>query len=553
MSKPKVYIVGVGMTPFTKPGSTGKDYPELVKDAVTDALNDCGLQYKDVQQATVGYLYGGTCCGQRALYEIGFTGIPIYNVNNACASGSSGVFLCKQIIEGGNADVCLAVGFEKMAPGSLEKMQPLMEDRTFSTEKHIQVMNDTYGIGPTPILCQMFGHAGKEHMEKYGTKREHFAKIGWKNHLHSVNNPKSQFQKYYPLEQVLKARSMHECLGLLECSPTSDGSAAAVLVSERWLAKNPHLREQAVEIVGMELATDEPSVFAENSNLKMTGFDMAKKAADRLYQKTGKCPNDVQVIELHDCFASNELVTYEAIGLCPIGKGGEIVDRGDNTYGGKWVINPSGGLISKGHPIGATGVAQIVELSNQLRGRCGKRQVPKVRLAMQHNLGIGGAVVVGLYQRADGGVSPGQGTLSLAGLGVEGVGGGAGGNSGGSGGNSEFKSDVIFEEIKSRAGEEPDLAKQVKGSFRFTITADSGNKKSWTVDMKKPTPYIGTDSQDKADVEILVKDSDFILISQGKLKPDQAFMSGKMKIKGNIMMAMKLKAILDPSKLKAKL
>ncbi|KHJ77526.1 hypothetical protein OESDEN_22854 [Oesophagostomum dentatum] len=176
-------------------------------------------------------------------------------------------------------------------------------------------------------------------------------------------------------------------MGLLECSPTSDGSAAAILCSERYLEKNPHLKPQAVEIVGLKLGTDQPSVFKENSNIKMIGFDMIQKISSELYKETGYTPNDVQVIELHDCFAPNELITYEALGLCEIGKGGTIVDNGDNTYGGKWVINPSGGLISKGHPIGATGVAQVVELSNQLRGRCGKRQVPNCKLAMQHNIG----------------------------------------------------------------------------------------------------------------------------------------------------------------------
>lgn len=160
-----------------------------------------------------------------------------------------------------------------------------------------------------------------------------------------------------------------------------------MLVSERWLRDRPKLFNQAVEIAGIELATDQPSTYNGRSAIKAVGFDMAQIAAKRLFFKAKLTPNDVQVIELHDCFAPNELITYEALGLCPIGKGGELVDRGDNTYGGKWVINPSGGLISKGHPIGATGVAQCVELCNQLRGKCGKRQVPNVRVALQHNLG----------------------------------------------------------------------------------------------------------------------------------------------------------------------
>ncbi|KJH52078.1 thiolase protein [Dictyocaulus viviparus] len=359
MGKSKVFVIGVGMTKFCKPGSRDWDYPDMVKEAVSMALDDCSLKYSDIEQATVGYLFGGTCCGQRALYEIGLTGIPIFNVNNACASGSSGVFLCKQIIESGNADCVLACGFEKMASGSLDGQAGDGGDRVISVDKHIQAR----------------------------TKREHFAKIAWKNHLHSVHNPNSQFTKEFSLDQVINARKIYDFMGLLECSPTSDGSAAIVICSERFLERHPHLKPQAVEIVGMKLGTDLPSVFKENSNIKMIGFDMIKKISTDLYRETGLTPNDVQVIELHDCFAPNELISYEALGLCDIGKGSTIVDRDDNTYGGKWVINPSGGLISKGHPIGATGVAQVVELSNQLRGRCGKRQVPNCKLALQHNIG----------------------------------------------------------------------------------------------------------------------------------------------------------------------
>ncbi|KAI1693455.1 SCP-2 sterol transfer family domain-containing protein [Ditylenchus destructor] len=540
--KPKVYIVGVGMTKFSKPQSTGLDYPDLVKEAVTEALDDAKLKYENIQQATASYMYGGSCCGQRALYEIGLTGIPIFNLNNACASGSTGIFLCKQIIEGGNVDVMLAVGFEKMAPGSLEKTQPALDDRAHPVDKHIQLMADTYGLQAAPVTSQMFGNAGREHMEKYGTTPLHFAKIAYKNHLHSTNNPKSQFQKKFTLDEVVNARKIFDFMGLLECSPTSDGAAAVIIVSERFLNQNPHLKKQAVEIVGIELGTDEPSVFAEKSNIKMIGFDLIKKISDRLYKKTGVSPKDVQVIELHDCFSTNELISYESLGLCPVGKGGDIVDKGDNTYGGKWVINPSGGLISKGHPIGATGIAQAVELSNQLRGRCGTRQVSNCKYALQHNIGsrivfradgkpssengIGGAGVVALYKLAS--ENGQQGPTPQSGVSV-----------------STFKSDAIFEE--------KDLAKQINASYRFTITDSKGQVKSWTIDMKKDTPFVGENNTDKVDTEIALKDDDFMKLAAGQLKPDQAFMQGKMKIKGNIVKAMKLKSILDPTKLKSRL
>ncbi|GMT22192.1 hypothetical protein PFISCL1PPCAC_13489 [Pristionchus fissidentatus] len=345
MAKTKCYIIGVGMTKFEKPGKRDWDYPDMVKEAVTQALDDCKLQYSDIQQATASYLYGGTCCGQRALYEIGFTGIPIYNVNNACASGSSGVFLCKQILESGNADVVMACGFEKMAAGSLEKQQAVIDDRATSADHHLEVMSNTFGLAAAPFAAQMFVNAGREHMTKYGTKREHFAKIAHKNHLHSVHNENSQFRKEFSMDEVVNARKIYDFLGLLECSPTSEGAAAAIICSENYLKKHPQLRNQAVEIIGMQMGTDLPSVFKED-NMKMIGFDMVERVAKNLYKETGYGPKDIQVIELHDCFAPNELITYEAIGLCPIGKAGELIDRGDNTYGGKWVVNPSGGLIS---------------------------------------------------------------------------------------------------------------------------------------------------------------------------------------------------------------
>uniref|UniRef100_A0A915B538 Sterol carrier protein 2 n=1 Tax=Parascaris univalens TaxID=6257 RepID=A0A915B538_PARUN len=504
---------------------------------VTKALSDAKLNYTDIELATVGYIYGGTCCGQRALYEIGFTGIPILNVNNACASGSSGIYLCKQTIESGNADVVMAVGFEKMAPGSLETMQGNMDDRAQPVEKHIEIMAETYGIFPAPITAQMFANAGKEHMEKYGTKREHFAKIAHKNHLHSVNNPNSQFQKEFTMEEVLNARKIYDFMGLLECSPTSDGAAAIVLCSERYLQKRPDLRPQAVEILGIELGTDMPSVFAERSNIKMIGFDMIKKISNDLYRKTGLGPQDVQVIELHDCFAPNELITYEALGLCPLGKGGEIVDRGDNTYGGKWVINPSGGLISKGHPIGATGVAQVVELVTQLRGLAGRRQVPNCKIAMQHNIGIGGAGVVAMYRLSD----SGDGNALLN------------GSMKGSAQTNSFMSDAIFKEIKDRAKNEKELVKAMNSSFRFTLTdGPNGSVKSWTVDCKDDPPFVG-ERDGNVDIEIVIKDSDFVQIASGKLKPDQAFMQGKMKLKGNLAKAMKLRSLLDRNLLKSKL
>ena len=393
----KVYVVGVGMTKFEKPGSRAWDYPDMAKESGTNALQDAGIAYENVEQAVVGYCYGESTCGERALYALGMTGIPIYNVNNNCSTGSTALFMAKQFIAGGIADCVMALGFEKMEKGSLGAKYT---DRTNPMDKHIALMADLRGFAPAPPAAQMFGNAGREHMERYGTTALQFAKIGWKNHKHSVNNPYSQFQDEYSLEGILSAPMVYEPLTKLQCCPTSDGSGAAILASADFVKKHG-LEHKAVEILGMAMATDFASTFSERSCIKMVGADLSKAAAHKVYEESGLGPENVDVVELHDCFSCNELITYEALGLCPEGKGGEFVDAGANTYGGKVVVNPSGGLISKGHPLGATGLAQCAELNWQLRGEAAKRQVSGAKVALQHNLGLGGAAVVTMYRRAN--------------------------------------------------------------------------------------------------------------------------------------------------------
>ena len=391
----KVYVVGVGMTKFEKPGSREWDYPDMAREAGTRALEDAGIPYAEVEQACVGYCYGDSTCGERAVYTLGLTGIPIYNVNNNCATGSTALFMAKQFVEGGLADCVLALGFEKMEKGSLGIK---FTDRTNPMDRHAKLMIETRGFAKAPPAPQFFGNAGREHMERYGTKPLHFAKIGWKNHKHSVNNPYSQFQDEYTLEQIQSAPMVYEPLTKLQCCPTSDGAGAAILASGDFVRKH-RLEGKAVEIAGMAMTTDLPSSFEEKSSIKLVGFDMTRKAAQRAYEQSGVGPEQVDVVELHDCFSCNELISYEALGLCPEGKAGEFVDSGAQTYGGQVVVNPSGGLISKGHPLGATGLAQCAELSWQLRGQAGKRQVEGAKFALQHNLGLGGAAVVTLYRK----------------------------------------------------------------------------------------------------------------------------------------------------------
>jgi sterol carrier protein 2 len=392
----KVYVVGVGMTKFEKPGRREWDYPDMAREAGQKALTDAGVGFDAIEQAAVGYCYGDSTCGETAVYELGLSGIPIYNVNNNCSTGSTALFMAKQLVEGGLADCTLALGFEKMEKGSLTLK---WGDRTPPMKRHMKLMLELRGLAKAPVAPQVFGNAGREHMERYGTTPLHFAKIGWKNHKHSVNNPYSQFQDEYSLEDILAAPMVYEPLTKLQCCPTSDGSAAAVLASEDFVRKHG-LADRAVEIAGMAMATDLPSSFDERSCIKIAGYDLSRTAARKAYEQSGLGPENVDVVELHDCFSCNELLTYEALGLCPEGKAGAFVDEGANTYGGRVVVNPSGGLISKGHPLGATGLAQCSELVWQLRGQADARQVPGAKVALQHNLGLGGAAVVALYRKA---------------------------------------------------------------------------------------------------------------------------------------------------------
>jgi sterol carrier protein 2 len=393
----KVYVIGVGMTKFEKPGSKDWDYPDMAREAGTRALEDAGIKFEEIEQAAVGYCYGDSTAGERAFYELGHSGIPIYNVNNNCSTGSTALFMAKQFVEGGLSECTMALGFEKMEKGSLGIKYT---DRTTPMDKHFKLMVDLRGFAKAPAAPQMFGNAGREHMEKYGTTAEQFAKIGWKNHKHSVNNPYSQFQDEYTLQEIMDAPMVYEPLTKLQCCPTSDGAGAAILASEEFVVKHG-LQDNAVEILGMAMTTDFPSTFDEKSMIKMVGSEMTQKAARKVYEQSGLGPENVDVVELHDCFSCNEMITYEGLGLCPEGKGGEFVDSGANTYGGKVVVNPSGGLISKGHPLGATGLAQCSELNWQLRGEADKRQVEGAKVALQHNLGLGGAAVVAMYRKAD--------------------------------------------------------------------------------------------------------------------------------------------------------
>jgi acetyl-CoA acetyltransferase len=390
-----VHVVGVGMIPFSKPGSS-KPYPEMASEAVRLALADAGLAYDAVEQAYAGYVYGDSTCGQRALYEVGMTAIPVVNVNNNCSTGSTALFLARQAVQSGAVECALALGFEQMNPGALGAV---FGDRPSPFERFDLETDALVGHAEIPLALRYFGGAGLAHMQRYGTPLETFAKIRAKASRHAANNPLAVFRNVVSTEEVMAAPMLWPGVmtRLMACPPTC-GAAAAVLCSEAFAAR--HGLHRSVRIRAQAMTTDSPTTFEAHDMRELVGYSMARAAANRVYEASGIGPDELDVVELHDCFAQNELLTYEAIGLCPEGGAQKFVDDGDNTYGGRIVTNPSGGLLSKGHPLGATGLAQCTELVQQLRGAAGKRQVEGARLALQHNLGLGGACVVTMYERA---------------------------------------------------------------------------------------------------------------------------------------------------------
>ena len=390
----RTFVIGVGMTKFEKPGTKEGDYPDWAKEAGEKAISDAGITYEDIDQAYAAYCYGDSTAGQRAVYELGLTGIPVVNVNNNCSTGSSALYLARQSVKGGLSECALALGFEKMEKGSLGAK---FLDRTNPMDKHVMALIELRPWEEAPPAPQMFGAAGREHMEKYGSKAGHFAWIGWKNHKHSVNNPYAQFQTEYTLDEIKEAKEIYSPLTKLQCSPTSDGSAATIVASERFVDEHD-LWDQAIEILGQSMITDMASTFESKSSINVVGADMSRKAGEQALEEAGKDISEVDVIELHDCFSANELLTYEALGLAAEGEGHHLVEKEATTYGGAGpVVNPSGGLISKGHPLGATGLAQASELTWQLRGTADDRQVDDAKYALQHNIGLGGAAVVTVY------------------------------------------------------------------------------------------------------------------------------------------------------------
>jgi acetyl-CoA acetyltransferase len=370
-----VYVAGVGMLKFGR--YKDKDVPELGGEAVLQALDDAGIGLRDVQLMAAGcLLQANAMVGQRILQEIGQTGIPVVNVSNACATGSTAFREAWLSIAAGEVDVALAVGVEQMG-----KMGLLGGGGGSGIR--------TEGVIGSGLMPAVFGQAGMEHMRKYGTTQTHFAKVAVKNHKHSTRNPLSQYRMETPLEQVLGARVVAYPNTLYMCCPTGDGAAAAVLVSEKKARELGATVRVLASVLTSDPWTERDLSFPDISTL-------TRNAAKLAYERAGVGPDDLDLVELHDCFATAELLHYENLGLCKDGEAGRMIDEGETSWGGRIPVNVSGGLLSKGHPLGATGVANIFEVTQHLRGRAGDRQVEGAKVGMAHVIGLGSACTINI-------------------------------------------------------------------------------------------------------------------------------------------------------------
>jgi acetyl-CoA C-acetyltransferase len=395
----EILIVGVGMVPFVRPGRS-EPYDVMAEKAVNAALMDAGIDYALVEQACASFVYGDSCSGERCLYRVGITGIPITNVNNNCASGSSALYLARQAVMAGAAECALAVGFEEMQPGALERIFPAYAD---PLERHRSSVIAAMGLNQqeqalAPALL-MFGSQLEWAARELELTDEVFASVAVKARMHAKHNPFAIFRDPLTVEQVLAAPVVWGRLRkLYACAPSC--GAAAVIVCSRDFAVRHGLRTD-VSILAHEMGSDIAADLDPPNVPDALSRAATQRVAKLAYARAGVGPREIDVAEVHDCFVSNELLSYAALGFCAEEDIASFAMSGRNTYGGQVVVCPSGGLLSKGHPLGATGLAQITELTTQLRGQAGVRQVEGARLALQHNGGLGTAVSVAILQRQD--------------------------------------------------------------------------------------------------------------------------------------------------------
>lgn len=390
-------VAGVGLVPFRTP-RLSDTYDLMAEQAIRAALADAGLEIGDVDQAFAGYVYADSAAGQTALYGVGATGIPVVNVNNYCASGSTALWLGRQALLAGTAQCVLVVGFEQMARGAIGS---IFSDRPESLWRFAEARDRGRAVSDAPPAAQYFGDAGQAYLDRYDADVSLFAEVAVKARKHAAANPVAVFRDAVTVDEVLTSPHVYGPLTRLQCCPPTCGAAAAVLCTPEF-ARAKGI-DASVVIRAQAMTSDTEETFSGDA-MQLIGAGIARRAADAVFEASGVDPLDIPVVELHDCFTANEVISYEALRLAPEGGSDRFVRDGDNTYGGRVVTNPSGGLLSKGHPLGATGLAQCAELVWQLRGTAGDRQVEGARLALQHNLGLGSACVVTLYERLGAGV-----------------------------------------------------------------------------------------------------------------------------------------------------
>jgi acetyl-CoA acetyltransferase len=390
-------IAGAGMVPFARPGRSDP-YDVMAERAVRAALADARLDYELIDQAVASYVYGDSCSGERALYRVGITGIPITNVNNNCASGSSALFHARHAVLSGEAECVLAVGFEEMRPGAIDRVFP---DRADPLERHRDVVAAAMDFDEQqralPPALQLFGAQLDWMADELGVPDEAFAAVAVKARAHARHNPYAIFRDALTMDQVLAAPMVWGRLRKLYACPPSCG-AAAVVVCTSAFARRYGLRDD-VAILAQVMGSDTAADLDHPNVPDALGRSATRRIAAAAYERAGVGPGDVDVAEIHDCFVSNEMISCAALGFCAEDDIERFVRSGANTYGGKVVVCPSGGLMSKGHPLGASGLAQICELTWQLRNEAQLRQVPGARTALQHNGGLGSALSVTILQR----------------------------------------------------------------------------------------------------------------------------------------------------------
>ena len=375
-----VYIMGVDMIKFGR--FPDKTVPQLGAQAALMALDDAGLKIQDIEALYCGNLgQANAMVGQRLLQEIGQTGIGVVNCANACATGATAFREAWMSIKAGVHDVVLAVGVEQMGKGLLG-----------GAGGGAGIPKEgLLGSGTMPAV---FAEAGMEHARKYGTTFEQFARVSVKNHHHSTMNPKAMYQIETPLDVVMNAEMISYPNTKLMCSVNVDGSAAAVLVSEKKARELGMAR--AVRVKASVLASDP---YTERDLVMPDVNAVTRIAVKKAYEMAGCGPEDINLVELHDCFATAEILHYENLGLCKDGEAGRMLDEGTFSLGGRIPVNVSGGLLSKGHPLGATGIANIYEVSTHLRGEADKRQVEGARLGMTHVIGLGSACAIHILEK----------------------------------------------------------------------------------------------------------------------------------------------------------